>query len=316
MENLISVIVPIYNVEDYLRKCIDSIINQTYKNLEIILVDDGSPDNCGKICDEYAQVDARIKVIHKKNGGVSDARNKGIENAKGQYIAFVDPDDSVLPAMFETLLSVAVKENTDIVQCNYSYIFEDGHIETTAQKITSNILHDEENVFSFFNGEIYPVIFAKLFKSSLLKNIRFNTNLKISEDRLFVYECCRNAGKIKLLESVYYYYLQRSTSAIHVFNIKHFDDDIYVTQLFLEQYGKYKDVRENLENMIIRRCIGSICKIVSEKKGVERLSEIRKKLLLYKKQALFTKEIPMKLKIYFIGIWIFPKVFFKIYSMI
>lgn len=100
---LISIIVPIYNVELYLEKCIESIINQTYKNLEIILVDDGSTDSCGKICDEYAKKDNRIKVIHKINGGLSDARNKGMEIAKGKYIGFVDGDDYVASDMYETL---------------------------------------------------------------------------------------------------------------------------------------------------------------------------------------------------------------------
>ena len=112
--NLISIIVPIYNVEKYLKKCIDSIINQTYKNLEIILVDDGSPDNCGKICDEYAKKDNRIKVIHKENGGVSSARNVGVENATGEYIGFVDSDDYIEKDMYEVLINNLKKENADI----------------------------------------------------------------------------------------------------------------------------------------------------------------------------------------------------------
>ena len=110
---LISIIVPIYNVELYLEKCIESIINQTYKNLEIILVDDGSTDSCGKICDEYAKKDNRIKVIHKINGGLSDARNKGMEIAKGKYIGFVDGDDYVASDMYETLYKFSVKNSLD-----------------------------------------------------------------------------------------------------------------------------------------------------------------------------------------------------------
>ena len=317
MDNsLISVIVPIYNVENYLRKCVDSIINQTYKNLEIILVDDGSPDDCGKICDEYAQRYSRVKVIHKVNGGVSEARNVGIEHSTGQYIAFVDPDDITLPALYETLLNEAVRENADIVQCNYSYIFEDGRIEQIARETKTCISENEQNVFSFFEGKIYPVIFGKLFKSSLIENIRFNTNLKISEDRLFVYECCKKATKVKILENVYYYYLQRSNSAIHVFNIKHFDDDIYVTKLFLKEYGKYENVRMRMEIMIVNRCVGAICGLLSEKKDCQRIPEIREKLISYRKRALLSRKVFLKIKAYVLLIWLIPDIFYEIYPML
>ena len=105
MEEKISVIIPVYNVEPYLRKCLDSVINQTYRNLEIIIVDDGSPDNCGAICDEYAARDDRVIVIHKKNGGVSAARNDGIRIASGKWITFVDPDDWCEPDYYEMLIS-------------------------------------------------------------------------------------------------------------------------------------------------------------------------------------------------------------------
>lgn len=116
MKELISVIVPIYRVEKYLEPCIESIINQTYKNLEIILVDDGSDDNCGEICDKYAKIDARIKVIHKKNAGLNNARKSGIKIASGKYIGYVDGDDWIEPDMYETLLRNAVKYNVDVVE--------------------------------------------------------------------------------------------------------------------------------------------------------------------------------------------------------
>ena len=120
--SLISVIIPVYKVEKYLSKCVESIINQTYKNLEIILVNDGSPDNCGEICDEYAKKDSRIKVIHKENGGLSDARNAGIEIASGQYIAFVDSDDyiasNMYERMYETKKDIKNIRSNDISYCN------------------------------------------------------------------------------------------------------------------------------------------------------------------------------------------------------
>ena len=114
MEDLITVIVPVYKVEKYIRKCIESIINQTYKNIEIILVDDGSPDDCGKICDEYAKKDNRIKAIHKENGGLSDARNKALDLTNGKYVIFVDSDDYIEKNAIEYLYQLMQKYNTDI----------------------------------------------------------------------------------------------------------------------------------------------------------------------------------------------------------
>ena len=127
MKNLlVSVIVPIYNVEKYLRKCVDSILNQTYKNLEIILVDDGSPDNCGNICDEYALSDSRIRIIHKKNGGLSDARNAGLDIARGNYILFVDSDDYIDETMVEKLYEALEKEKAEMSLCSFVYVNDDG----------------------------------------------------------------------------------------------------------------------------------------------------------------------------------------------
>ena len=124
MDSLISVIVPIYNVEKYLQKCVDSIINQTYKNLEIILVDDGSPDNCPKMCDDYAEKDSRIKVVHKENGGLSDARNVGMEVATGEYVSFIDSDDYISLDFYETLLETIVDNDSDVVECGVVKFYE------------------------------------------------------------------------------------------------------------------------------------------------------------------------------------------------
>ena len=127
---MISVIVPIYNVEKYVNKCVGSIVNQTYTNLEIILVDDGSPDRCPEICDEWAKKDSRIKVIHKKNGGLSDARNAGMKIASGDYIAFVDSDDWIAPEMYERLLMAIKNDNSDIAACAVKMVWEDGSSRT------------------------------------------------------------------------------------------------------------------------------------------------------------------------------------------
>lgn len=145
MNDLISIIVPVYNVEKYLNKCIDSIINQTYKNIEIILVDDGSTDNSGKICDEYLLRDSRIKVIHKNNGGLSSARNEGINISSGEYIGFVDSDDWVEPNMYEEMYKKILYSNADIVDCGYWKEYENKSIKyISANEVKfcgENLLH-------------------------------------------------------------------------------------------------------------------------------------------------------------------------------
>ena len=122
----ISVIIPVYKVEKYLNKCVESVINQTYKNLEILLVDDGSPDKCPEMCDAWAKKDSRIKVIHKQNGGVADARNIGIENATGKYIAFIDSDDYLNKTMYQKLFEKITTTNSDICMCGFINVYEDG----------------------------------------------------------------------------------------------------------------------------------------------------------------------------------------------
>ena len=129
----ISIIVPVYKVEKYLDKCVNSIVGQTYKNLEIILVDDGSPDNCPAMCDEWAQKDSRIKVIHKKNGGLSSARNAGLDACTGDYIGFVDSDDWIEPDMYEYLLNIGMKNNADVSRCEFVIEAENSDITVDSQ---------------------------------------------------------------------------------------------------------------------------------------------------------------------------------------
>ena len=127
MQPLISIVVPVYKVEKYIRRCIDSLLAQTWKNIEIILVDDGSPDSCGQICEEYAAVYDKIRVLHKENGGLSDARNAGIAVAQGEYIGFVDSDDYIMPDMFEKLAKAAMEQHVKLSMCSFFCIDSDGN---------------------------------------------------------------------------------------------------------------------------------------------------------------------------------------------
>ena len=223
-EPLISVIVPIYNVEEYLDKCINSILNQTYKNLEIILVDDGSPDNCPKMCDEYAKKDNRIKVIHKKNGGLSDARNKGIEIANGDYIGFVDSDDWILPTMYESLLSILLKYNADISVCEL--------IRSKSEEI--NIKKKKETIVSYSQKDYIKKFFKirsqsceyyawnKLYKKNIVEEEMYPKGLT-SEDVLGTYKAILNSKTIVKTSEILYVYRINSGGITGKFSNKDYD---------------------------------------------------------------------------------------------
>ena len=167
MKDLITVVIPIYKVEQYLDKCIQSIINQTYKNLQIILVNDGSPDNCGKICDEYALKDNRIEVIHKINGGLSDARNVGIGRAKGKYIGFVDSDDYIEKDMYENMYNLLEERNADVCICNFYNVIENNNII----KNPNNGIQ-EYNKIDMYSTYISNKIFHYIYSIFIFKSIK------------------------------------------------------------------------------------------------------------------------------------------------
>lgn len=217
--DLISVIVPIYKVEKYLPKCVESILNQTYTNLEIILVDDGSPDNCGNICEEYAKKDARIKVIHKVNGGLSDARNAGIEIASGEYLGFVDSDDFIHPKMYESLYNAIIENGAEVSICTFQNVAEDENIEyCDASNLEWNILKSETDKFYYSFDEktsvTAVVAWNKLYKKELFSGIRYPYG-KIHEDEFTTYKLLEKADKIACTQYPFYYYLQRAGSIMN-----------------------------------------------------------------------------------------------------
>ena len=216
-EPMVSVIVPIYNVEKYLKRCIDSILNQTYKNLEIILVDDGSPDKCPEICDEYAKSDKRIKVIHKQNAGVSAARNDGLAIAQGDLIGFVDPDDYIVSEMYECMVNSIETYSSDMVVCGYDYIDENGNV-TRPYKVKSDEKLTQKQFVSMqvdMPPTVRHVVWNKLFRKSLFNGIRFPEKMHSSED---VYVLCSYVKKITgcvFIHKPLYKNLVRSGSATH-----------------------------------------------------------------------------------------------------
>lgn len=238
---LITVIVPIYNVEKYLKKCIYSILNQTYDKLEIILVDDGSPDKCGKICDELKKSDDRIKVIHKKNGGLSSARNAGIDIAKGEYIGFVDSDDTIEPFMYEKLLSSIIENGTKISVCAVNYTYENGK-KLTKTKLGNDCTFDFYQAMVEMNAHrIFDMgAWSKLYHKDLFNDIRFPEG-KLSEDYYIMYKIFERAQKVSYVSTPCYNYLQRSNSITRNVKINHDHEYAAKSQMeYLEQ--KYPEM--------------------------------------------------------------------------
>ncbi|XME03217.1 glycosyltransferase family 2 protein [Lachnospiraceae bacterium C1.1] len=213
---LVSVIVPIYMVEAYLPACIESIQNQTYENLEIILVDDGSKDDCGKIAEKYAANDSRIKVIHKENGGLSDARNAGIDIAEGEYFVFVDSDDRIHPQMTELLLQPVVENKADMSVCNFMTIGDDEKTDiSNIVKADIVIIENMEDKTKYYFEEKsyvrFTVAWNKLYPRRYFEQIRYPKG-KIHEDEFTTYKLLDKADRVAYIKDPLYYYVQRGSS--------------------------------------------------------------------------------------------------------
>ena len=240
---LISVIVPIYNVEKYLKKCVNSILKQTYKNLEIILVDDGSPDRCPEICDKLAQTDDRIIVIHQQNGGLSKARNVGLDVAKGAYLVFVDSDDTVEYELIEKLYKCLKKYDCKMAACGRKYVFEDGKILCKVPEGIDTVYEfgdaiKEMNAFRLFDMSAWAKIYAK----ELFSTIRFPEE-KLSEDYFVMYKLIDLAHKVGYISEPLYNYLQRTSSISRNKKINHDFIEAAQTQMdYLDD--KYPDLKQ------------------------------------------------------------------------
>lgn len=204
---MISVIVPVYNVEKYLKQCVDSIRRQTYTNLEIILVDDGSPDRCPQMCDQFAQEDSRIKVIHQPNGGLSKARNAGLDIATGRYIAFVDSDDYIKPDMYKYLYEKMIKADVDMAICSYDKVDENGEKKSNEAPICDEILDSYQlyEKLPLQKGWYYVTVWNRLYKKEIFDKIRFPEK-RMHEDEAVAHKviaACRNV--VTTAERLYCY---------------------------------------------------------------------------------------------------------------
>lgn len=240
--DLISIIIPVYKVEEYIEHCIESVINQTYPKIEIILVDDGSPDRCPQICDEWSKQDNRIKVIHKENGGLSDARNIGMTVAQGKYIAFVDSDDWVDKEYISMLYYAAQNTGSDIAACNIRIVYDENSIEKSASQANVRCYSPKEALKTILQGEGFrAVAWNKLYKRELIMNESFEVG-RLHEDEFFTYRIVDKAGKLAFVDAKLYNYRQRNGSIMSAFSIRHLDALVaYAIRLELLE-KKYPDL--------------------------------------------------------------------------
>ena len=207
-EPLLSIIVPIYRVEAYLPRCIDSILAQTFADFELILVDDGSPDGCPALCDAAAQRDPRVRVIHQKNGGLSAARNAGLDAARGQWIGFVDSDDYAAPEMYETLLRRVRADDAQLAVCSYYFVREDGTCLPVRSAITKDEVLDRVQALERVSGGYFTIANNRLYQRSLFDTVRFPVG-KLHEDEYVTHQIFWQCRRISVVAQPLYFYLQR-----------------------------------------------------------------------------------------------------------
>lgn len=225
MQPLISVIIPVYRVEEYLNACVDSVLAQTYQNFEIILVNDGSPDNCPQICDGYAMQDNRIRVIHKENGGLSSARNAGIEVANGELIAFVDSDDIWSPLFLERLYDAIEATVADIAVCSFQRFVDINEI-STAEYVKTQCLSRREAFECLFDGRNENMVVApnKLYRKKLFEKLRYPVGM-IHEDEYVIHELIGASDKVAWVDEVHYFYRTNLNSITGAkFSLKRLDE--------------------------------------------------------------------------------------------
>lgn len=314
---MVSVIVPIYNTQKYLARCLDSIINQTESDLEIILVDDGSADDSGRICDDYEKKDKRFRVIHKENGGVSSARNSGIDMMSGDYCCFVDSDDCILENYISVLLNNLKSYRCNISACGLSRCGNGG----ASSKVT--VLNRREAQLSLFNEKdgIKGFIGGKLFKTDVIKknNIKFDENQTLAEDILFLFDylmCCRSENAVCVSGNELYCYENNGMGALTqrgktgVFRVEWCDAVISCEKILRKIPEDEKSLRRAVELEKTMQCVTMI-RIMADYDEKKRSKAYKKFLLKNLIPYLFSKNFSLRKKIGAIVVLVCPKKFLK-----
>jgi glycosyltransferase involved in cell wall biosynthesis len=254
----VSIVVPIYKVEKFLNRCIDSILNQTYKNLEIILVDDGSPDNCGKIANSYSLKDSRVRVFHKINGGLSDARNYGMKYVTGEYTLFVDSDDWLEEQMIEVMINTIIRHKAEIVQTAFYYAYDKYLLfdERYHQVNSPPVVLNNETIMSelVINERVKNFAWGKLYRTDIIRDVTFKKGV-LFEDVFWAHHIMKRVNTYVILNQPMYYYYQRSDSIISNYSPRNLDiiEGLKERHVFIERY--YKHLIDESHRQIAKACL-------------------------------------------------------------
>ena len=292
MDDLISVILPVYNVEKYIDRCLESVLNQTYKNIEIILVDDGSKDNCPKICDEYAKKDNRVRVIHKTNGGLSDARNAGIKIAKGKYITLIDSDDYVEKDYVDFLYNLIQESNAKMSICSHTVLYENG---TRLEKAThEHSILDAKTTLKriLYDDGIDLSAWAKMYKKELFDTVQYPKG-RLFEDAATTYLLIDQCDKIAIgSESKYYYIIRSNSITTKSFSPKKMQLIQSTKEMCEYVKDKYPDLEKATDRRLMYAYLSTLSQLANSKeKYPNEQKEIMKYIKPNRKQILKDKNI-------------------------
>ena len=318
MNEKVSIIIPVYNTQKYLQECIESMLNQTYVWIEIILVDDGSSDESGKVCDAYAKIDTRVKVIHQKNNGLSAARNKGIENASGKYIVFIDSDDFIAENMIEVLLKEIARTNADLAICNFKYIDENGEdLEGYKSPLKDEILDREDAIKKLFDEKnwYYVVAWNKMYKSEIWNNMRFPIGYN-HEDEAVIHRILNNCERVVTTQESLIFYRQVKKSIMHSFNPNRMDKYYALADrlVFLEKQVSKENIR-TLSYQFWYHYLEDFFKYYPEKANKKYIGRMKKALYaampIMARCGFLTKKDTISLRIFLFSPTLYKKLFIK-----
>jgi glycosyltransferase involved in cell wall biosynthesis len=302
MKPEISIIVPVYNVEQYLEKCLNSILKQTFTNFELILVNDGSRDKSGFICDKYAVKDSRVKVIHKEYGGVSSARNAGIKLASGNYIGFVDSDDYIEKNMYKMLYHACVDSNSDIAICKLGREINSELTNNDIGKFYIKELNNHEAMRELFTGILYRFSLCnKLFKKTMFNNIQFPEG-RIHEDLSTTYQLFGNSNKSIYINYIGYIYVKQQNSILTSrFSEKRLDAFIGWDEIMTYMLKNYPQLANNFVSSFAYGCIDNVyfilSQVVQKENKIKYLDQIKKHVRKYYKEIINNNTLSFKSKL-------------------
>lgn len=297
----ISIIVPVYNVERYINRCIDSILKQTYDNFELILIDDGSPDNCGQICEDYTKIDSRVQCIHQKNAGLSGARNAGLKIATGDYICFVDSDDAIHEDYLRVLVDTIESQHADVAVCDRIDVYDDNLHEHDIGKLTVTEFNKQTAMRQLVKNQIlYQTVWDKLYRREAIGDLRFPVG-KLHEDEFFTWKVLLKCEIIAVSDAPLYYYFHRSGSIMETFSPKRLDffEARYERHIYLLEY--FPELTFDSKSSIAFPCILVAQKLLKTK-NKKLITKCMPKLQYYYKKTRFSiaEVVKMPLRT---GIW-------------